>query len=87
MSPKKYDSADELLKDPSGDIAKLRAMGITDFAIITYLVRVNESRSKEAALQALLQGRSLSPEQQLFVRLWAFRPRHEQFAVFVPVPL
>ena len=80
MSPKKYDSADELLKDPSGDIAKLRAMGITDFAIVTYLVRVNEGQSKEAALRGLLLGRSLSSDQQLFVRLVLDRFRVPKFA-------
>ena len=80
MSPKKYDSADEFLKDPSGDVAKLRGMGITDFAIITYLVRVNEGQSKESALRGLLQGRSLSGEQQLFVRLVLERFRLPKFS-------
>lgn len=62
-------SAEEILKDPTGEIAKLRKMGITDFAIITYVVRVHEGQSKKRALDALLQGRdSLTEEQRQFVR-------------------
>jgi hypothetical protein len=61
-------SAEEILKDPTGDIAKLRKMGITDFAIITYVVRVQEGQSKMIALDALLQGRHLTEEQKQFVR-------------------
>ena len=62
-------SAEEILKDPTGEIAKLRKMGITDFAIITYVVRVHEGQSRKRALDALLQGRdSLTEEQRQFVR-------------------
>jgi hypothetical protein len=68
MSPKRTDSAGEILKDPSGDIAKIRKMGITDFAIITYFVRVQDGQSKEAALRGLLLGRSLMEDQAQFVR-------------------
>jgi hypothetical protein len=69
MSPKRTDSAEEILKDKTGDIAKLRKMGITDFAIITYVVRVQDGQPKDEALRGLLQGRSLSAEQELFVRI------------------
>ena len=65
---KRYDSADDFLRDPTGDIAKLRKMGITDYAIITYAVRVQEGKSTEDALQGLLFGRSLMPAQIAFVR-------------------
>ena len=68
MSPKRTDSTEEILKDKTGDIAKLRKMGITDFAIITYVVRVQDGQSKEEALRGLLLGRSLSGEQELLVR-------------------
>lgn len=68
MSPKRTDSAEEILKDKTGDIAKLRKIGITDFAIITYIVRVQDGLSREEALRGLLEGRSLSPEQVLLVR-------------------
>ena len=68
MSPKKTDSAEEILKDRTGDIAKLRKMGITDFAIITYVVRVQDGQPKEEALRGLLLGRSINAEQELFVR-------------------
>lgn len=67
MSPKRTDSAEEFLKDKTGDIAKLRKMGITDFAIITYVVRIQDGYTKKQALRGLLQGRSLNAEQELFV--------------------
>jgi hypothetical protein len=44
-------------------------MGITDFAIITYIVRVQDGQPRDEALRGLLQGRSLSAEQELFVRV------------------
>jgi hypothetical protein len=69
MNPKRTDSAEEILKDKTGDIAKLRKMGITDFAIITYIVRVQDGQPRDEALRGLLQGRSLSAEQELFVRV------------------
>lgn len=62
-------SLEEILKDPTGEIAKLRKMGITDFAIITYIVRVHEGQSKKRALDALLHGRDLTEEQSQFVRV------------------
>ena len=59
----------EFLKDPTGGITRLRKLGITDHAIITYVVRVREGRSKEKALRGLLQGRSsLTEEQKELVR-------------------
>lgn len=68
MSEKKHESAEEILKDPTGDFARLRKMGITDYAIITYVVRVQEGKSRDEALQGLLQGRSLTADQVEFVR-------------------
>lgn len=68
MLKKRYNSAQEILKDPTGDIGKLREMGITDFALITYVVRVEDGKSEEAALQGLLQGRSLTSDEVHFVR-------------------
>lgn len=69
MSPKKSDSTEEILKDPTGDIARLRKMGITEFALITYVVRVQHGEPREEALRGLLLGRSLNAEQELFVRI------------------
>jgi hypothetical protein len=69
MAPEENSVRDEFLKDPNGDIARLRDMGITDYAIITYIVRIREGQSKERALRGLLQGRrSLSVEQRQLVR-------------------
>lgn len=68
VSPKKTDSAEQLLKDSTGTVAKLRNMGITEFAIITYVVRVQDGQPREEALRGLLLGRSLTAEQELFVR-------------------
>jgi hypothetical protein len=51
------------------EVEKLREMGITEYAIVTYLVRVREGRSKERALNGLLEGRaSLTREQKRLVR-------------------
>ena len=52
-----------ILKDESGDIARLVKMGITESAILKYIVRTHEDKSKERALKALLAGRSLTQEQ------------------------
>ena len=68
MSPKKSDSVERILHDSSGDVAKLLKMGVTEFAIITYVMRVREGQSQPAALNALLEGRSLSSRQKRFVR-------------------
>ena len=68
MAAGKYSSTEEFLKDPRGDIVKLRAMGIPDFTIITFMVRVQEGQPKAAALNALLLGRDLTTEQVAFVR-------------------
>jgi hypothetical protein len=51
------------LKGASADIAKLREMGITDYAVVTYAIRLQGGRSHEAALAALLHGRTLSDDQ------------------------
>ena len=68
MAPKKDDSTLELLKDRTGEIAALRKMGITDYAIMTYLVRVGEGLSRAEALRGLLEGRNLPTEQAMFIR-------------------
>jgi hypothetical protein len=68
MSDRKYDSADDFLKDPNGDINRLRKMGITDFAVITYVIRMQQGKSEEEAFRGLLSGRSLTPDQVEFVR-------------------
>ncbi|MBZ5577064.1 MAG: hypothetical protein LAP40_10940 [Acidobacteriia bacterium] len=82
MGTKKAVSAEELLKDPTGEIAELRKMGITDYAIITYVVRVLEGQSKEQALTALLEGRrSLRQEQKEIVRTVLNRLPIPKFAV------
>lgn len=66
---KRLVSAEAILQDPNGDLARLRKLGITDYAIITYVVRVLDGQPRSGALHALLRGRpSLSEEQQEFVR-------------------
>ena len=49
-------------------IAKMKLLGITKYAVFTYVLRVQGGWSKESALQALLQGRTLNPDQVQFVR-------------------
>jgi hypothetical protein len=66
--PQTSDSVDRILNDSSGDVARLLEIGITEFAIITYVMRVRDGQSQRRALDALLEGRSLSKEQALFVR-------------------
>ena len=68
MSPKRSDSVERILNDSSGDVAKLLDMGITEFSIITYVMRVRKGQSHKAALDALLEGRSLNNRQRRFVR-------------------
>jgi len=70
MCPRKTasDSVERTLNDSSGDVAKLLKMGITEFAIITYVMRVQDGQSQRRALNALLEGRSLSKRQARFVR-------------------
>jgi len=68
MSPQTSDSVDRILKDSSGDVAKLMDVGITEFAIITYARRVRAGQSSERSLDALLEGRSLTKPQARFVR-------------------
>lgn len=68
MSPKTADSVDRILNDSSGDVAKLLDMGITEFAIITYVMRVRDGQAHHRALDALLEGRTLSRRQTRFVR-------------------
>lgn len=59
---------DEVLHDPNGEIGTIRKMGITDFAIMTYLVRVREGETPENAFRALVQGRSLTDAQLKIIR-------------------
>ena len=69
MSIEESSVHEEFLKDPTGEIGRLRKFGITDYAIITYVVRIREGRSKERAMRELLQGRSsLTEEQKQLVR-------------------
>ena len=68
MCPRKSDSAERILHDSSGDVAKLLQMGITEFAIISYVMRVQEGQSPRRALDALLEGRSLTKRQTQFAR-------------------
>lgn len=68
MTENPYDSADEILRDPSGEIDKLQKMGITNSAILAYVKRIREGKNKEEALLALLRGRSLNSQQVTFVR-------------------
>ena len=68
ICPRASDSVERILKDTSGDVAKILKMGITEFAIITYVMRVQDGQSNKRALDALLEGRSLSRRQLRFVR-------------------
>lgn len=58
----------QFLQDPTGEVAKLRKLGITDFAIMTYLVRLQEGQVPDQAFEALIAGRSLTEEQKQTAR-------------------
>ncbi len=58
----------QFLQDPTGEVAKLRKLGITDFAIMTYLVRLQEGQPPDQAFEALIAGRSLTEEQKQTAR-------------------
>jgi hypothetical protein len=50
------------------DIGRMRLLGITNYAVVTYVLRVQGGWSKESAMQALLQGRTLDSDEVRFVR-------------------
>ena len=50
------------------DIGRMRLLGITNYAVVTYVLRVQSGWSKESATQALLQGRTLDSDEVRFVR-------------------
>ena len=52
----------------ASDLGELRLLGIGKYAISTYVQRVRGGQSKESALNAVLQGRTLGQEQVKFVR-------------------
>lgn len=68
MLDPKISSAEDLLRGAVADIDKLRKIGITDFAIITYAMLLKSGQTHEYALEDLLRGRSLTGEQIEFVR-------------------
>ena len=55
-----------ILNDPTGDIAKVRGTGVSETAIMAYIVDLHKGHTKERAFRALLQGRDLTPEQRQF---------------------
>lgn len=57
------DKSVKVLRDGSGDIAKVVRMGIPESAILAYIVHAHDDQSREKALQDLLVGRSLASEQ------------------------
>jgi hypothetical protein len=50
------------------DISRMRFLGITKYAVATYVSRVQGGWSKEKAINALLFGRKLAAEEERFVR-------------------
>jgi hypothetical protein len=67
MLDPKISSAEDLLKDSVDDINRLRRLGISDFAVITYAMLLKWGATHEYALNDLLRGRSLTEEQIQFV--------------------
>jgi hypothetical protein len=50
------------------DISRMRLLGITKYAVATYVLRVQAGWSKDSAIKALLLGRRLAREDVQFVR-------------------
>jgi hypothetical protein len=50
------------------DISRMRLLGISKYAVATYVLRVQGGWSKEAAVRALLLGRRLAAEEVRFIR-------------------
>ena len=50
------------------EISKMTLLGITKYAVATYVLRVQGGWPKESAIQALLQGRNVDTDQIRFVR-------------------
>jgi hypothetical protein len=65
---KRKASTDSILKGPTRELTKLRQMGLTDHAVMTYVARLQEGQPRERVFGALIQGRALSEEQKQFVR-------------------
>jgi len=49
-------------------ISRMRLLGITEYAVVTYVLRIQGGWSKESAIRALLQGRRLASDEIRFVR-------------------
>lgn len=63
------DTIDKQIKQYFGnDISRMRLLGITKYAVATYVLRVQAGWSKESAIKALLLGRRLAREEVQFVR-------------------
>ena len=50
------------------EFVRLRALGLTEHAILVYLVNVHKGKAEEAALDVLLRGRSLNGDQVELIR-------------------
>jgi hypothetical protein len=50
------------------DISRMKLVGITKYAVATYVFRVQGGWSKEKAINALLFGRKLAAEEIRYVR-------------------
>jgi hypothetical protein len=69
MTPEENALFEKILQNANRDIAKLHSMGISDYAIVTFLIRVREGQSHERALRGLLQDRrSLNADQRQLIR-------------------
>jgi hypothetical protein len=55
------------------ELLRLRALGLTDHAILVYLVKVHKGKPEETALDVLLRGRSLSGDQIGLIRALLLR--------------
>ena len=64
----KDDIEKRIQRDFGDHISRMRLLGITKYAVVTYVLRIQGGWSKESAIRALLQGRRLASDEIRFVR-------------------
>jgi hypothetical protein len=63
------DAIEKQIKQHFGnDISRMKLLGITKYAVATYVLRVQAGWSTESAIRALLLGRRLATEEVRFIR-------------------
>ena len=54
----------DVLQKFTNELASLRDIGITDFALLNFVVRAQEGHSRNEAVRELLEGRTLTQQER-----------------------